>query len=255
MTGVQTCALPIYAIDDTDKRAEGDRVVVVQHSVISNEAQFNGVAVRNVEVTVRDNDTPGVYVTQVQPGTTLEDRRTLVIEGTSITQLQDEFLVELARKPLAGDTIVLKLAMDADSAKMVTLSSADGRFSVSPDGSGGTTYRVSFTSGDWDSAIRVVVTARDDITRQDPRRAVISFELDASTVNVSGDYVIPNLRSGSGLLGIEVIDNDTPGVVTLESGGNTLMIADDPATLFRSEERRVGKECIPPCRSRWSPYH
>ena len=25
--------------------------------------------------------------------------------------------------------------------------------------------------------------------------------------------------------------------------------------LVRSEERRVGKECIPPCRSRWSPYH
>ena len=25
--------------------------------------------------------------------------------------------------------------------------------------------------------------------------------------------------------------------------------------LDRSEERRVGKECIPPCRSRWSPYH
>ena len=24
---------------------------------------------------------------------------------------------------------------------------------------------------------------------------------------------------------------------------------------YRSEERRVGKECIPPCRSRWSPYH
>ena len=24
---------------------------------------------------------------------------------------------------------------------------------------------------------------------------------------------------------------------------------------FRSEERRVGKECSEPCRSRWSPYH
>ena len=23
----------------------------------------------------------------------------------------------------------------------------------------------------------------------------------------------------------------------------------------RSEERRVGKECTPVCRSRWSPYH
>ena len=24
---------------------------------------------------------------------------------------------------------------------------------------------------------------------------------------------------------------------------------------YRSEERRVGKECVQPCRSRWSPYH
>src|SRR3546814_14255047 len=23
----------------------------------------------------------------------------------------------------------------------------------------------------------------------------------------------------------------------------------------RSEERRVGKECVSPCRSRWAPYH
>ena len=33
----------------------------------------------------------------------------------------------------------------------------------------------------------------------------------------------------------------------------------DPASLAeaarRSEERRVGKECRMPCRSRWSPYH
>src|SRR3546814_15642468 len=27
---------------------------------------------------------------------------------------------------------------------------------------------------------------------------------------------------------------------------------DDP---IRSEERRVGKECVSTCRSRWSPYH
>src|SRR3546814_14294641 len=33
----------------------------------------------------------------------------------------------------------------------------------------------------------------------------------------------------------------------------------DPVPLFdlfmRSEERRVGKECVSTCRSRWSPYH
>src|SRR3546814_15854960 len=27
------------------------------------------------------------------------------------------------------------------------------------------------------------------------------------------------------------------------------------ASVFRSEERRVGKECVSTCRSRWSPYH
>ena len=35
--------------------------------------------------------------------------------------------------------------------------------------------------------------------------------------------------------------------------------AKGPALLFenlgRSEERRVGKECLSQCRSRWSPYH
>ena len=33
-------------------------------------------------------------------------------------------------------------------------------------------------------------------------------------------------------------------------------IADElGGNIFRSEERRVGKECASMCRSRWSPYH
>src|SRR3546814_14045452 len=30
---------------------------------------------------------------------------------------------------------------------------------------------------------------------------------------------------------------------------------DQLAQALRSEERRVGKECVSTCRSRWSPYH
>src|SRR3546814_15655203 len=30
---------------------------------------------------------------------------------------------------------------------------------------------------------------------------------------------------------------------------------DEPQIDGRSEERRVGKECVSTCRSRWSPYH
>src|SRR3546814_3602452 len=29
----------------------------------------------------------------------------------------------------------------------------------------------------------------------------------------------------------------------------------DQVAISRSEERRVGKECVSTCRSRWSPYH
>ena len=28
-----------------------------------------------------------------------------------------------------------------------------------------------------------------------------------------------------------------------------------PTSDIRSEERRIGKECVTQCRSRWSPYH
>src|SRR3546814_4111959 len=31
--------------------------------------------------------------------------------------------------------------------------------------------------------------------------------------------------------------------------------SDLPQAFYRSEERRVGKECVSTCRSRWSPYH
>src|SRR3546814_12903204 len=39
-------------------------------------------------------------------------------------------------------------------------------------------------------------------------------------------------------------------IVGGESGRNARPIRED-----RSEERRVGKECVSTCRSRWSPYH
>src|SRR3546814_17425376 len=37
----------------------------------------------------------------------------------------------------------------------------------------------------------------------------------------------------------------------LEGGDGAAKIVQHP----RSEERRVGKECVSTCRSRWSPYH
>ena len=41
-----------------------------------------------------------------------------------------------------------------------------------------------------------------------------------------------------------------PGVMAVVTGDDLVR-----AGVKRSEERRVGKECSLPCRSRWSPYH
>src|SRR3546814_5349563 len=53
--------------------------------------------------------------------------------------------------------------------------------------------------------------------------------------------------SRAGMIGFSRIS--APSVLVLatprRSGG----------AFFRSEERRVGKECVSTCRSRWSPYH
>src|SRR3546814_14339622 len=50
--------------------------------------------------------------------------------------------------------------------------------------------------------------------------------------------------------------------ITLEDGEQEIFARsalalkyDDPKKPSRSEESRVGKECVSTCRSRWSPYH
>src|SRR3546814_8207221 len=47
--------------------------------------------------------------------------------------------------------------------------------------------------------------------------------------------------------------------VTLIQDGNSTVEHNIPLDIFykdlRSEERRVGQECVSTCRSRWSPYH
>ena len=41
----------------------------------------------------------------------------------------------------------------------------------------------------------------------------------------------------------------------LELPADVLWAEHAPEEEIRAEERRVGKECFVPCRSRWSPYH
>ncbi|MBC7133329.1 MAG: hypothetical protein H5U16_09525 [Roseovarius sp.] len=315
----------LHAVDDL--RAEGDRVVVVQHSVISpTSADYDAIDVRNVEVQLRDNDTPGVLVRELDPLTGEEDGRTLVVEGDATTGLSDQISVQLSREVEVGDTIVVKLNLGGLTGdptltdrtdKAINILSSDGRFDA-------TNLTLTFDHTNWDDAVILDIVAVNDDVAEDPETAVIGFGLNvasvsqamtvgtwddggtdklslslqttswvskgfgigqsvtlsgiagitdgtsaviagfatggvmmqldiaaagavlgadpsvtvaktvpngAQTVDVNGDFAFPNLRSGIGLLSVEVVDNDTAGSVVLETGRDTVLIPDDPNTV------------------------
>src|SRR3546814_15225938 len=44
-------------------------------------------------------------------------------------------------------------------------------------------------------------------------------------------------------------------IFSSETGSSSHSTSPEEKWPLRSEERRVGKECVSTCRSRWSPYH
>src|SRR3546814_12491695 len=73
-----------------------------------------------------------------------------------------------------------------------------------------------------------------------------------------------NASNAAGLAGsVSDIQRNDPGFIAdraswlrdnAQSPAARALLA-QPHRLSRSEERRVGKECVSTCRSRWSPYH
>ena len=62
-----------------------------------------------------------------------------------------------------------------------------------------------------------------------------------------------DLRALIGGVGVGHTNPSSPTENILKHGGLKWDV--NLASATRSEERRVGKECQPRCRSRWSPYH
>src|SRR3546814_18046643 len=65
----------------------------------------------------------------------------------------------------------------------------------------------------------------------------------------AGDYVRDTLSESAGFEGELVNIEDLPNARCSADLCAINIVADD-----RSEERRVGKECVSTCRSRWSPF-
>src|SRR3546814_16998095 len=81
--------------------------------------------------------------------------------------------------------------------------------------------------------------------------AVVVVVLD-STVDHVGDCFDAAMR-----MAVEYTDREPVFHQEEERVGRDLIVRSDkrPHSVGRSEERRVGQECVSTCRSRWSPYH
>src|SRR3546814_14485383 len=73
----------------------------------------------------------------------------------------------------------------------------------------------------------------------------------ASSTAAGGEFALRLLRRH---MGVEVRPTAEHGLEDwLESSASSCRC--NQAPVKRSEERRVGKECVSTCSSRWSPYH
>src|SRR5262249_33585713 len=178
---------------------------------------FDQVAVRNVEVTVRDNDQPGVIVRELD-GSTLaapEDGETIVLEGSSTTRVSDYISVELATAPTSGRVYV---RLDIDPAQL-QVSSASLRFDA-------TTRTVWVDKDNWNKPVLIQVDAVQESGNgvpDDEQVSVVTFRRDAATT--APGYAFDDFR-----LDVDVFDDDTAGVLLKESEGNTVVLADGSNT-------------------------
>src|SRR3546814_13110667 len=94
---------------------------------------------------------------------------------------------------------------------------------------------------------------------------VCSSDLDDGTVLMAAGKIIAVGADVAVPSGVRVIDGRskwvTPGIIDAHSHLGVFPApgvqghADGNENIDRSEERRVGKECVSTCCSRWSPYH
>src|SRR3546814_20780559 len=81
-----------------------------------------------------------------------------------------------------------------------------------------------------------------------------------TTNDINGSYTpVEALRHMLAGKGLEVVEN-RDGVVVIRRADRSIVQPTggeprDEIVVTRSEERRVGKECVSTCRSRCSPYH
>ncbi|MCB1998993.1 MAG: LEPR-XLL domain-containing protein, partial [Rhodoferax sp.] len=207
-------AQTVHVAAANDGQEEGKRVVAVSHAVQvavidaaaasaadrqATIASYHGVKVRNVLVTVIDNDAAGIVLTENR--TDAYDNGTLVLEGAAPYGITDSYTIALTKAPVAAVTI----ALDYDRAQL----------QLSHDS-------VTFDASNWDTPVTITVTAVNDTLREDQKLSLIRHLVSAST---DPAYFAAGASTVSETLAVTVADDDVPGVLVRQSNGTTQVAA------------------------------
>ena len=176
-TGNWDTAQTVTVTAEQDDDAVNEEVVNITHAVSSSvDNKYDGLAVGSVPVTVTDDDTVGVAISE----TSLD-----IEEGDS-----DTYTVVLDTEPTGNVTVTMGGISNTDlSLNKTTLT---------------------FTTGNWDTAQEVTVTAEQDDDAVD--EAVVNI---THTVTSTADSDYDGLATGG--VAVTVTDDDTVGVTISEN--------------------------------------
>ena len=215
-----------------DNAQEGEKVIIVSHSSYAENKltldkldDLSELNINNVEVTLYDDDKPGLILSQVDrsdpldPSSAVSDKKTQVYEGDVAG---DFYEISLTRAPSAGETVTVKL--DSDFAQIDVLGANidpvdDARLSLVPAaGNVAAYYTVSFDETNWNAPFKLKLLADDDGAVENKLRVVIDHSIDSDL----GGSEFENLQQSTELR-VDVRDNDSAGIIVKQSNGSTLV--------------------------------
>jgi len=199
----------IFVRGTFDEAEEGERTVVISHSVYSVNPDFDNLNVPNVEVKLIDDDKAGLIITET-------DLETQVLEGDTSG---DTYEISLTKQPDVDETVTVTLQFDVVGNSQITVTdpAASGRFNFA-------TQELTFDDTNWSQPFELMVIANDDGIPENRMRAVITHAI-SSTGGTSPEFAnvleTPEIK-------VDIRDDDTAGLIVTETSGSTLVSENNP---------------------------
>ncbi|EMI55710.1 calcium-binding protein [Rhodopirellula sallentina] len=190
-----------------DDAEEGQRLAQINHSVLSNKADFYRFPLADVQATIFDDDQGGLIINETE-------NNTLVLEGdTASERVDDSYTVQLTSQPTADVTVTLGQSIPDDDVAQVQFFNDVGTEITT----------LTFTSTNWNTPQTVTVRAINDTDVENIKPRTLTHTITAGPSEFTSHPDGPTVS-------IDVLDNDSAGALIVQSDGNTLVSKDGTLT-------------------------